>query len=91
MGKSNVQPKSYARFTFSRRLNAFFMTLFNCLRSGAKLENSILLIHRAVIQLYPETPEQMELISRSAMKCGFVGGLVVDYPNRFVAKTNSNQ
>lgn len=38
---------------------------------------------RAVIQLYPETPEQMELISKSAMKCGFVGGLVVDYPNRF--------
>ena len=38
---------------------------------------------RAVIQLYPETPEQMELISKTATKCGFTGGLVVDYPNRF--------
>ena len=36
-----------------------------------------------MIQLYPETPEQMELISKSAMKCGFVGGLVVDFPNRW--------
>ena len=41
---------------------------------------------RAVIQLYPETPEQMELISKTATKCGFSGGLVVDYPNSAKAK-----
>ena len=41
-------------------------------------------IQRAVIQLYPETPEQMELISKTATKCGFTGGLVVDYPNRYI-------
>lgn len=40
------------------------------------------IINRAVIQLYPETPEQMELISKTATKCGFTGGLVVDFPNR---------
>ena len=69
-------------FKYSRRLNAFFMTLFNSLRSGAKYSWFCELMLRAVIQLYPETPEQMELISKSAMKCGFVGGLVIDFPNR---------
>ncbi len=42
------------------------------------------LLHRAVLQLYPETAEQIELIMTTAMKCGFKGGLVVDYPNRCV-------
>jgi 18S rRNA (guanine1575-N7)-methyltransferase len=41
---------------------------------------------RAVFQLYPETPQQMELITSSAMRCGFGGGVVVDYPNSAKAK-----
>lgn len=58
------------------------MSLFNCLRSGGKFLFISTFICRAVIQLYPETPEQMELISKTATKCGFTGGLVVDFPNR---------
>ena len=71
----------------SRRLTAFFMSLYNCLRSGARFAFTILFfLSRAVIQLYPETPEQMELISKTATKCGFSGGLVVDFPNSAKAK-----
>lgn len=54
------------------RLIRFFQTLYVALRRGA----------RAVLQLYPESSEQMELITNSAMRCGFSGGLVVDYPHR---------
>jgi len=54
-----------------RRLTAFFRTLYFCLKRGA----------RAAIQLYPESAEQLELITATAMKCGFTGGVVVDYPN----------
>jgi 18S rRNA (guanine1575-N7)-methyltransferase len=35
----------------------------------------------AVMQLYPESAEQLELITTIALRCGFSGGLVVDYPN----------
>jgi len=58
------------------RLKRFFQQLYASLRRGA----------RAVIQLYPETPQQMELITNSAMSCGFTGGVVVDYPNSAKAK-----
>jgi len=34
-----------------------------------------------VFQFYPENPEQVEMITSSAMRCGFSGGLVIDYPN----------
>ena len=70
----------------SRRLTSFFMSLFNCLRSGARYIIFHRFMCRAVIQLYPETPEQMELISKTATKCGFTGGLVVDFPNSAKAK-----
>ena len=70
----------------SRRLTSFFMSLFNCLRSGARCIIFHPIMCRAVIQLYPETPEQMELISKTATKCGFTGGLVVDFPNSAKAK-----
>lgn len=70
----------------SRRLTSFFMSLFNCLRSGARYIIFHPIMCRAVIQLYPETPEQMELISKTATKCGFTGGLVVDFPNSAKAK-----
>ena len=54
-----------------KRLQKFFGTLYKCLRKGA----------RAVFQFYPETPQQTELITNMAMKAGFGGGLVVDYPH----------
>ncbi len=30
---------------------------------------------------YPENAHQMEMITASAMRCGFTGGMVVDFPN----------
>lgn len=36
---------------------------------------------RAVFQFYPENDHQVELIVSQALKAGFTGGLVVDYPN----------
>ncbi|DBA00625.1 TPA: hypothetical protein N0F65_007754 [Lagenidium giganteum] len=59
-----------------KRLTRFFSSLYMCLKRGS----------RAVLQLYPETPEQMEEISTCAMRCGFSGGVVVDYPNSTKAK-----
>src|SRR5205814_1497827 len=54
---------------------------------------------KAVFQFYPghllslslllsdaENPSQMEIITNAAMRCGFSGGLVVDYPNSTKAK-----
>eukprot|EP01083_Nonionella_stella_P151548 484384_1 len=58
------------------RLEKFFQTLYNCLVPGA----------RAIFQLYPETPQSMQLITECAMRCGFSGGLVIDYPNSTKAK-----
>ncbi|KAJ3329490.1 Williams Beuren syndrome chromosome region 22 protein [Blyttiomyces sp. JEL0837] len=59
-----------------RRLARFFSTLFIALARGA----------RAVFQFYPENPQQVEMIMGAAMKAGFTGGLVVDYPNSTKAK-----
>lgn len=59
-----------------KRLYQFFKTLYSTLRHGA----------RAVLQLYPETPDQMELIMYQATRAGFSGGVVVDYPNSAKAK-----
>jgi len=59
-----------------KRLRRFFSSLYACLKRGA----------RAAIQLYPETPEQMEMITKAAMESGFTGGVVVDYPNSAKAK-----
>ena len=41
---------------------------------------------RAVFQFYPENSAQVEMITAQAMKSGFTGGLVVDYPNSTKAK-----
>lgn len=41
---------------------------------------------RAVLQFYPENSDQMELVTAQAMKAGFYGGVVVDYPNSTKAK-----
>eukprot|EP01138_Halocafeteria_seosinensis_P013443 gb/GECG01013729.1/.p1 GENE.gb/GECG01013729.1/~~gb/GECG01013729.1/.p1 ORF type:complete len:255 (+),score=23.93 gb/GECG01013729.1/:1-765(+) len=59
-----------------KRLSDFFQALYRCLRRGA----------RAALQFYPESPEQIELITTVALKSGFSGGLVVDYPNSTKAK-----
>ncbi|XP_076038707.1 putative 18S rRNA (guanine-N(7))-methyltransferase [Oratosquilla oratoria] len=60
----------------AKRLYKFFMTLYACLARGS----------RSVFQFYPENDAQVELIISQAMRAGFTGGLVVDYPNSSKAK-----
>ena len=59
-----------------KRLYKFFSSLYACLSRGS----------RAVLQFYPENPQQVEMITHQSMKAGFTGGLVVDYPNSTKAK-----
>ena len=59
-----------------KRLNKFFSSLYACLIKGA----------RCAFQFYPSGPEQVEMITNAAMKSGFTGGLIVDYPNSKKAK-----
>ncbi|EAA05981.2 probable 18S rRNA (guanine-N(7))-methyltransferase [Anopheles arabiensis] len=59
-----------------KRLHQFFSTLYSSLTRNA----------RAVFQFYPETADQIELVTSQAMKAGFYGGIVVDYPNSAKAK-----
>ncbi|GAA0138451.1 methyltransferase [Lithospermum erythrorhizon] len=54
-----------------KRLKAFFESLYRSLSRGA----------RAVLQVYPENVAQRELILSFAMRAGFAGGIVVDYPH----------
>lgn len=54
-----------------KRLKAFFESLYRSLARGA----------RAVFQVYPETVAQRELILTYAMRAGFAGGVVVDFPH----------
>jgi 18S rRNA (guanine1575-N7)-methyltransferase len=54
-----------------KRLNKFFSSLYACLIKGA----------RCAFQFYPSNPEQVEMITNAALKNGFTGGLIVDYPN----------
>ncbi|XP_059173470.1 probable 18S rRNA (guanine-N(7))-methyltransferase [Physella acuta] len=60
----------------AKRMLTFFRTLYAVMCRGS----------RAVFQLYPENSEQLELLTQQAMKAGFTGGLVVDYPNSTKAK-----
>lgn len=60
----------------AKRLHQFFSTLYSSLARGA----------RAIFQFYPENSSQVELITQQAMRAGFTGGLVVDYPNSSKAK-----
>ncbi|THH13939.1 hypothetical protein EW146_g6339 [Bondarzewia mesenterica] len=53
------------------RLMRFFTTLHSALRNPS----------RAVLQFYPTSDDQIQLITSIAQKAGFGGGLVVDYPN----------
>ncbi|KAF8843563.1 S-adenosyl-L-methionine-dependent methyltransferase [Paxillus ammoniavirescens] len=58
------------------RLNRFFTTLHTALRNPS----------RAVLQFYPTSDDQIQLITSIAQKAGFGGGIVVDYPNSKKAK-----
>nr|CAD7408455.1 unnamed protein product [Timema cristinae] len=59
-----------------KRLYKFFSSLYASLSRTA----------RAVFQFYPENNEQVELITSQAMKAGFYGGVVIDFPNSTKAK-----
>ncbi|KAG1681143.1 hypothetical protein FOA52_015586 [Chlamydomonas sp. UWO 241] len=59
-----------------RRLRRFFETLYSTLRRGA----------RAVLQIYPQNSAQAEMMVSAAMKVGFSGGLVIDFPHSTRAK-----
>ncbi|KAF8969837.1 S-adenosyl-L-methionine-dependent methyltransferase [Flammula alnicola] len=58
------------------RLHRFFTTLHSAMRNPS----------RAVLQFYPSTDDQIQLITSIAQKAGFGGGIVVDYPNSKKAK-----
>ncbi|XP_013142426.1 PREDICTED: probable 18S rRNA (guanine-N(7))-methyltransferase isoform X1 [Papilio polytes] len=59
-----------------KRLYNFFSSLYASLSRSA----------RAVFQFYPENESQLELLTSQAMKAGFYGGVVIDYPNSAKAK-----
>ncbi|KDQ61012.1 hypothetical protein JAAARDRAFT_569845 [Jaapia argillacea MUCL 33604] len=58
------------------RLTRFFTTLHSALKNPS----------RAVLQFYPSSDDQIQLITSIAQKAGFGGGIVVDYPNSKKAK-----
>lgn len=59
-----------------KRLRILFTSLRRVLKRGA----------RAVFQFYPESADQVEMITSCAMRCGFGGGIVVDFPHSTRAK-----
>ncbi|KIM21238.1 hypothetical protein M408DRAFT_333606 [Serendipita vermifera MAFF 305830] len=66
-----TSPTSHPTNSPPARLSRFFTTLYAALRNPS----------RAVFQFYPETDDQITLITSVARKAGFGGGIVVDYPN----------
>lgn len=59
-----------------RRCCKFFQCLYESMSMGG----------RAVFQFYPDGKHQLEMITTAAMKSGFSGGLVIDFPNSTKAK-----
>jgi len=59
-----------------KRLKSFFESVYKCLVIGG----------RCCFQFYPDNPEQVDLISNAALKVGFTGGVVIDFPNSTKAK-----
>mmetsp|Transcript_5935 Transcript_5935/g.5096 ORF Transcript_5935/g.5096 Transcript_5935/m.5096 type:complete len:157 (-) Transcript_5935:38-508(-) len=57
-------------------MRRFFEDLYSVMVKGG----------RCAFQFYPESPEQIENLTNAAMKNGFTGGLIVDYPNSKKAK-----
>mmetsp|Transcript_14848 Transcript_14848/g.29155 ORF Transcript_14848/g.29155 Transcript_14848/m.29155 type:complete len:282 (-) Transcript_14848:163-1008(-) len=60
----------------AKRLKIFFKSLRKCLAFDA----------RAVLQVYPENTDQMDMLADAARNAGFEGGIVVDYPRSMKAK-----
>lgn len=60
----------------AQRLYTLFCSLYACLSRGS----------RAVFQFYPESHQQIDLITHQSLRAGFTGGVVVDYPNSTKAK-----
>jgi 18S rRNA (guanine1575-N7)-methyltransferase len=58
------------------RIKKFFIQLYMILKPNSK----------AIFQFYPENAEQCDMITNAALKAGFSGGLVIDYPNSPKAK-----
>ena len=50
--------------------------MYACLVKGA----------RCAFQFYPSSAEQVEMITNAALKNGFTGGLIIDFPNSKKAK-----
>lgn len=69
----NAEKSSHNPF---KRLKTFFQTLYKILVLGA----------RCCFQIYPENPQQLEIITNAALENGFTGGIVVDYPHSSKAK-----
>jgi len=59
-----------------QRLLRFFSSLYSCLKRGC----------RAILQFYPESSQQLTMITEAAIKGGFTGGVVIDYPHSTKAK-----
>jgi len=59
-----------------RRIHVFFSSLYRVLARGA----------RAVLQIYPDGASQAQMLTTAAMRAGFTGGLVVDFPHSTRAK-----
>eukprot|EP00762_Andalucia_godoyi_P008603 ANDGO_04604.mRNA.1 putative 18S rRNA (guanine-N(7))-methyltransferase len=59
-----------------KRCMKLFTRLYAALKRGT----------RAVFQWYPENTKQMEMVTAAAMKCGFTGGMIIDYPHSTRAK-----
>lgn len=59
-----------------KRINRFFLSLYGCMIRGS----------RCIFQFYPENTMQLELLTSAALRSGFVGGVLVDYPNSAKAK-----
>lgn len=69
----NAEKSSYNPI---HRLKTFFQSLYKCLSIGA----------RCCLQFYPDNPQQLDLITTSALENGFTGGVVVDFPHSSKAK-----
>jgi hypothetical protein len=69
---SPAAPQDTSRNDPRKRLRRFFESLYACLAKGA----------RAVLQVYPANTDQAAMMTNAAMRAGFGGGLVVDFPHR---------
>lgn len=59
-----------------KRFSNLFNSLYKSLARGA----------RAVFQFYPAHPQQIEIITQSAVKAGFMADMVIDFPESTKAK-----